>query len=145
VDAYLQSRVSSFKDLNFRPARYYLLNIKNSWDTFIQRASVLDQFAKQESPHEIFYFFGKTVLECDDDLTLGFSALATVIPQWAHHYGIKLTPLPAFRWDAFWKVQDDRGGAVTSFISRLLPSSLYRSFLHAMMRVRQISPFWAKR
>jgi hypothetical protein len=122
LDMFLQKTIPDFKLTLFCPARNYLYYLKNRWDTFIQRADLLEQIFKKETPEEVFFFGNQHPISYDSVLTISGSTLSECIPVWAEYHGIKFTALPAVSGDMFWQRQDPiKKGIRQRIISKFSP------------------------
>ena len=124
VDAFLQAQIPEFKGANFRPARTYLLCLKNLWDTCIHRASMLQALAISAQPAEVVFFANPQPIRYGDRLSMQASVLAESIPLWAEHAGITLTALPAITGDALWEYEYTHiGRGIRRVLSKCLESA----------------------
>ncbi|MBN2735006.1 MAG: hypothetical protein JXQ82_09150 [Methanomicrobiaceae archaeon] len=141
VDSFIQERIPECAQIEFQPARFALYFIKNSWDTHIHRADLLEQIKKNIQFDEIIYFRNEHPLTYTSNLSPVGSALSECIPLWAEHYGIKTIPMAALPQDLFWETQvymKNNPLRIIKKIPEYIVSSLdsfkyildYRSFIH---------------
>jgi len=109
LDMFLQEKIPDFKLTHFCPARNYLYYLKNSWDTFIQRADLLEQIYQKETLEEMFFFSNQYPISYDSGLKISGSAFSECIPAWAEYHGIQCTALPAISGDMFWQCHIHQG------------------------------------
>ena len=119
TDKILQNSVADFETSNFCPARYYLYYLKNTWDTFIHRADLLEKLKNHFSIEEIVYFSDSNQSKFDEILEIQASVMSTCIPYWAEFHHISQKPIPALKGDSIWTYRDDRRFNVKKIISKL--------------------------
>ncbi len=136
VDALLQESNPQFREMNFRPARYSLYYLKNSWDTLIHRALLLQKLAVQLKLRKVYFFGSPDRLVFERDLTLDVSALAAMIPSWAAHYGIETENLPPMTNDKFWRMQYPWDSRRKSLVEHVLPSYVLQSIRRLYARIK---------
>jgi len=107
VDTFLQENILEFKETNFRPAEYYLYNIKTIWDTYIHRAEILDCIAITIKPTDIFFFPNEYPGLLDQELSPHSSTFIDCIQEWAQYYHINLHSFPILKKDNFWERQSN--------------------------------------
>ena len=131
LDMFLHETIPDFKLTYFCPAHNYLFYLKNSWDTFIQRAELLEQIIKEEIPEEVFFFGNQQPIRYNSSLTILGSVLSECIPAWAQYHGIRYTALPAISGDTFWEdvVQIKTG------LRRKITSKLPRFMVHHIQSI----------
>lgn len=137
VDLYLNDYMPYFKENDFRPARYFLFPIKGIWDTYIQRASILDTIASRINPEKILFFDNNEKYKFDRNFAIQGSALVECIPEWSKYHSIVQTPLPTIPLDTFWKMQSDIGFTFRhSFRNalHLLPDCIYQKIFKIYWR-----------
>jgi hypothetical protein len=121
VDRLLQENVPEFAEADFQPARYSLYYLKNSWDTCIHRAELLENLAREYHPGQVCYWKAQGALDYDGSLAPKGSVLSACITPWAAHHGIGEDPSPADPADMFWEIQDDRAGTLDRIALALRP------------------------
>lgn len=125
VDRTLQEKIPGFASTDFCPTRHYLYYLKNSWDTIIHRADLLESVTDTLLSDNLVYFTNPPLVHYCEDLTLSGSVLSECIPEWAKHHGIKLTPLPAFPGDMVWQPQPHTRPGIRGMITSMIPQSIF--------------------
>lgn len=119
VDNFLRENIPCFEDTDFNPAQNYLLQLKNSWDTFIQRAEILDLLSSELNPKEIIFFKNaNTGIQYDENLVPQGSVLTECIPSWADYHDVIQRPLPTLPKDLFWRRQSDMRFSLRALLGR---------------------------
>jgi len=128
LDLFLLGVLREFSSTDFLPTQNFLYYFKNSWDTFIQRADLLEQIYKDEKPDEIIFFYNRDKISYDSNLIISGSVLSECIPLWADFYGIKCTAIPAIQGDYFWEDSKPNLNKLTnkksSFFHRLIKKNI---------------------
>jgi len=141
TDRLLQESIPQFQAANFQPTRYYLYYLKNSWDSYIHRAEILEHLADQCHPEEISYWSDPGAMQFDTNLTPQGSVLSACIPHWAKRHGIH--EYPHLAGDRFWEIQDDSTTPMKRLVFKLISQvpphldsliSLFRKGAIAVMR-----------
>lgn len=122
VDEVLQERIPDFKSTGFNPAQNYLYYLKNVWDTWINRADLLESISKKCVPDTIIFFSNPYMQHYSEDLTPAFSLLSECIPLWAEHHGISLLPLTPIPGDIIWQQQMQMRTGIRRRIISKIPS-----------------------
>lgn len=124
VDEVLQGKIPGCESGDFSPAKNYLYYLKNTWDTILNRADLLESVTKSTSLDNLIYFTNPHPVHYGDDLTMDGSVLSECIPPWADHHGIRLTPLQAPSGDLVWQPQVHTRPGIRQRITSFIPASV---------------------
>jgi len=125
VDTTLKAKIPGFESLDFCPAQNYLYCLKNTWDTIINRADLLESVTGAISSDNLVYFQNPPTLQYAEDQTLAGYVLSECIPVWANYHGIQLTPLPALPGDQVWQPQVQTRHGIRGRIRSIIPQSIF--------------------
>ena len=125
VDKTLKVKIPNFESVDFCPAQNYLYYLKNTWDTIINRADLLESVTDIIYSDNLIYFQNPSTIHFGEDLTLAGSVLSECIPIWANYHDIQLTPLSALPGDTVWQPQVQTRPGICQRIRSIIPKSIF--------------------